>query len=367
MPRSLRICAPSPTSRHCRVRASSDAGVVRFGIAITGTPAVPSRRNTRTPRALGLEARQRPAGSAWRRRTRRVMMLARCSRVSTFVAVADAAMDEGHVIDRIERRHEGVAVERADLGFDGKFADALDQLVARLPVGDQVGDRDALQLVLARRRRRGRGPRITVPSSFISSASTPTGGKLGEPAEIDAGFGMARAHQHAALLGHQRKHMAGPHEIGGAAVAVGERAHGVGALLRRDAGGQAVADVDRDGEGGAERRVVARHHRIEMQAPRLLGRSGAQTMPEVWRMMKAIFSGVHSEAATNRSPSFSRSSSSATTTISPRAKAATAALDALAEFRFHRFVCISSAAASALRAARTATPALSPTWPRWRR
>src|SRR5262245_24487285 len=49
--------------------------------------------------------------------------------------------------------------------------------------------------------------------------------------------------------------------------------------------------------------------------------SGAQTMPEVWRMMNAIFSGVHSAAATNRSPSFSRSSSSVTTTISPRLKA----------------------------------------------
>src|SRR6185437_10523342 len=53
--------------------------------------------------------------------------------------------------------------------------------------------------------------------------------------------------------------------------------------------------------------------------------SGAQTMPEVWRMMKAIFSGVHSEAATKRSPSFSRSSSSVTTTISPLAKALIAA------------------------------------------
>ena len=53
--------------------------------------------------------------------------------------------------------------------------------------------------------------------------------------------------------------------------------------------------------------------------------SGAQTMPDVLRMMKAIFSGVHSEAATNRSPSFSRSSSSVTTTISPLAKALMAA------------------------------------------
>ena len=83
---------------------------------------------------------------------------------------------------------------------------------------------------------------------------------------------MAGAHQHAALARDQRKHVAGAHEIGGAAVAVGERAHGVAALLGRDAGGEAVAHVDRDGEGGAERRVVLRHHRIEMQAlARLLG------------------------------------------------------------------------------------------------
>src|SRR5262245_17953932 len=46
--------------------------------------------------------------------------------------------------------------------------------------------------------------------------------------------------------------------------------------------------------------------------------SGAHTMPDVCRMMKAICSGVHAEAATNRSPSFSRSSSSVTTTSSPR-------------------------------------------------
>ncbi len=53
---------------------------------------------------------------------------------------------------------------------------------------------------------------------------------------------------------------------------------------------------------------------------------GAQTMPQVLRMMNAIFSGVQSEAATTRSPSFSRSSSSVTTTISPRAKAAMASV-----------------------------------------
>src|SRR6516165_3946146 len=48
---------------------------------------------------------------------------------------------------------------------------------------------------------------------------------------------------------------------------------------------------------------------------------GAQTMPEVWRMMNAIFSAVQSDATTIRSPSPSRSSSSVTTTSSPLAKA----------------------------------------------
>jgi hypothetical protein len=48
---------------------------------------------------------------------------------------------------------------------------------------------------------------------------------------------------------------------------------------------------------------------------------GAQTMPDVWRTMKAIFSGVQWTAATIRSPSFSRPPSSVTTTISPASKA----------------------------------------------
>jgi hypothetical protein len=47
-------------------------------------------------------------------------------------------------------------------------------------------------------------------------------------------------------------------------------------------------------------------------------------MPEVWRIKKAILSGVHFEAAMNRSPSFSRSSSSVTMTNSPFAKASIA-------------------------------------------
>ena len=49
-----------------------------------------------------------------------------------------------------------------------------------------------------------------------------------------------------------------------------------------------------------------------------------QMKPDVWRMKNAIDSGVANSAAMIRSPSFSRSSSSTTMTISPRPMAATA-------------------------------------------
>ncbi len=52
--------------------------------------------------------------------------------------------------------------------------------------------------------------------------------------------------------------------------------------------------------------------------------TGMQITPLVWRIMNAIFSGVIFSAAMMRSPSFSRSASSTTITISPRATAAMA-------------------------------------------
>ena len=148
---------------------------------------------------------------------------------------------------------------------------ALDQLLARLAIGDQVGDGDLLEAVLL-----GEGGdlralhhRAVIVGELADHADRR---QLGELAEVDRRLGMARAHQHAAILGDQREDMAGPDEIGSAHIAVGQRAHGVGALLGRDAGGQPVLDVDGDGEGGAERGVVGGDHRIEPQAARLARR-----------------------------------------------------------------------------------------------
>ena len=65
-------------------------------------------------------------------------------------AVADAAVDERHVMHLVERRHIGVAGERADFRRHRKLADAFDELLAPLAVGDQVRDRQALEAVLFR-------------------------------------------------------------------------------------------------------------------------------------------------------------------------------------------------------------------------
>src|SRR5262249_51886285 len=178
------------------------------------------------------------------------------------LAVADAAVDEGHVLDGVEGGDIGVTCERADLALHREFADALDQLVAYLSVGDEVGDGDLLELMALGKGRDRRPPhhRAVVIHQLRED---PDRRQAREPAQIDAGLGMSRAHQHAAVLGNQREDMARPHEIRRAGIAVGKRAYRVTALLRRNAGGEAVPYIDRNRESGAERRVVRRDHGIE--------------------------------------------------------------------------------------------------------
>ncbi len=100
---------------------------------------------------------------------------------------------------------------------------------------------------------------------------TPTGGRLGELAEIDRRFGVAGAQQHTAVAGDQRKDVTGAREIVGADVWIGECAAAGGALLRGNAGRAAGLVVDRNREGGGVRGIVVRDHRIEPQAARVLG------------------------------------------------------------------------------------------------
>lgn len=156
----------------------------------------------------------------------------------------------------------------AESGLDREGMHPLDELLARLPIGDQIRHRDLLEAVLLGKGRdlRALHHRAVVIGEFADHADL---WQLGELAQVDGSFRMAGAHQHAAILGDQREDMAGTNEIGRAHIAVGQRANRVGALFGRNAGGQPVLDVDRNGEGGAERSVVRRHHRVEPQSPGL--------------------------------------------------------------------------------------------------
>ena len=263
--RSRRICAPSPTSRHCTLRSRSDGGRLL------------ADRRGRHARGAVAQIDQHPLARRLEPVERGVDRLGAAEHVLDHVgavqpgrhvaAVADIAVDKGVVMHLVERRHIGIAGELADLARDLELGDAGHELFARLAIGDQIGDRNALQRVLL-----GEGgdlraahDRAVVVDQLADRRHRL---ELGEPAEIDRRLGMARAHQHAAILGDQRKDVARPDEIRAAGIVVGELADRRGAVVGRDAGRRAVAVIDRDGKGGAVDRVVVGDHRRQVQAPR---------------------------------------------------------------------------------------------------
>ena len=76
---------------------------------------------------------------------------------------------------------------------------------------------------------------------------------------------MAGAHQRAAFARHQREHVAGRHDVVAPAVRVDRHGDGVRAVVRRDAGGDALARLDRDGERGLVAGAVVPAHQAEAQ------------------------------------------------------------------------------------------------------
>ena len=138
-----------------------------------------------------------------------------------------------------------------------------------------------------------------------------------EAGEVDGGLGVAVADQDAAGLGAQREDVAGADEVAGLGAAARQQPQGGGAVGGGDAGGDAVggAGVDGDGEGGLHRLgVVLRPSAGSSSRSSSSPSMGAQIRPRHSLIMKATISGVAFSAAMTRSPSFSRSSSSTTTT-----------------------------------------------------
>src|SRR6202453_2896356 len=144
-------------------------------------------------------------------------------------AIADRSVHESKMQDGIEWRAIRVTLKLADGRLNRKGGDPLDQLLARLPIGDEIRDRNALDLVLI-----GEGLDLgsdhhgaVVIGELADHGDRRQARKL---AKVDGGLGMAGAHEHAPILGDKGKDMAGTDEVARAHIAIGEGAHRIRAL-----------------------------------------------------------------------------------------------------------------------------------------
>ena len=156
--------------------------------------------------------------------------------------------------------------ERAVRRRERPLGDALDQPLGAAPVRDEIGDRADLEAVRRARNRSRSGSRAIVPSAFMISHSTAAGVRPASAARSQqASVCPARASTPpgCAISGNT---WPGCTMSDGFASARGRHADRVRAVLRGDAGGDALRRLDRDGEVGAVDRAVLRHHRREVEA-----------------------------------------------------------------------------------------------------
>ena len=149
--------------------------------------------------------------------------------------------------------------EVAKFGLNDAFGAAMDAVLMLQAVADEFGDGNHLQAVkqaeLAELRHAGHG------AILIHDFADDAGGvESGEAGEVDGGFGLAGADEHAAFAGAEGEDVAGAGEVVRAGFGIDGGEDGVGAVGGGDAGGDAFAGIDGLAEGGAEiRRVVGRH------------------------------------------------------------------------------------------------------------
>ena len=105
----------------------------------------------------------------------------------------------------------------------------------------------------------------------------------GEPREVDGGLGLAGALEHAARAGAQREDVTGLDDVARAGGRRARHLDGVGAILGRDAGLDALAGLDRDRERGLVRRLVVLHHHLQPELLAALGRQREADQPTAVR------------------------------------------------------------------------------------
>ena len=94
----------------------------------------------------------------------------------------------------------------------------------------------------------------------------------GEAGDIDGSLGVAGADQHTAVLGDQREDVARRYHVAIILGRIDGDGDGMRAVVRRDAGRNPFARLDRYGKGSRMARAVRARHQLEMQLLGALGR-----------------------------------------------------------------------------------------------
>ena len=163
-------------------------------------------------------------------------------------------------------------LEVAEGGGQTRRDHPFDELVVAAAVGDQVGDGDHAEPVArAVLGQFGDSRHRAVVVHHLADHAR--GVQPGEAREVDRRLGLPGALEHAAGAALEREHVSGLHEVRGPALGVDRDLDGVRAVVRGDAGGDAFARLDRDGERGFERRLVLGRHQVE---PELVAAFGGQ-------------------------------------------------------------------------------------------
>ena len=185
----------------------------------------------------------------------------------------EVALDQRQVLDRLHRRLVDVQVEgAAEAAFDASLvATCLTMRSWLQAVADQVldgADLEAVPLGEGDEVRHARHGAVVVHDLADDAGRI----EAGQPREIDAGLRVPGADQHAALARDQREHVAGRDDVVEVLGRVDGRGDGAGAIVRGDAGGDALARLDRDREGGAVARLVLARHVLEAKLVGALAR-----------------------------------------------------------------------------------------------
>ena len=184
---------------------------------------------------------------------------------------AHVALDQRDVVLLVEQRAVPDDVEVAVLGRQVRLRDAFHELLGAAPVRDQVRDRDHLQPVA-----------LAVRDQVLDAGHAPVvvhdladhrgGDQAREPREVHARLRLPGALQHSPGTGLEREHVAGLHEVVRLGARVDRDLDRVRAVVRGDAGRDALARLDRDREGRLERGLVLGRHQVEPELVAALAR-----------------------------------------------------------------------------------------------